>query len=240
VLSYSLKVQLQLPFLRATAPPEPTVEFVRQRRARKYILRVRPDGSLRVTIPRQGSRREAEAFLEKHRAWAEAQRRHVAERHAPVEWQVGDTILLRGEPAVIRLERSGARTLVVVGNGSAMVPEGVTNLRSAAEKALRQIATSELIPRLHALAAAHGLTVARAAVRGQQSRWGSCSRAGAIALNFRLIQMPPAISDYVLLHELMHLREGNHSRRFWRLVADVCPDYREAERWLRVEGRALF
>ena len=61
-----------------------------------------------------------------------------------------------------------------------------------------------------------------------------------IALNFRLVQMPPAVCDYVLLHELMHLRQQNHSRRYWRLVEAVCPNYREAERWLRVEGKALF
>jgi predicted metal-dependent hydrolase len=52
--------------------------------------------------------------------------------------------------------------------------------------------------------------------------------------------MPPAIRDYVLLHELMHLRQPNHSRRYWRLVEEVCPEFRAAERWLRVEGRALF
>jgi hypothetical protein len=96
------------------------------------------------------------------------------------------------------------------------------------------------VPRLQALASEHSLTVDRVTIRNQRSRWGSCSRRGVIALNFRLVQMPPAVCDYVLLHELMHLRQQNHSRRYWRLVAAVCPDYREAERWLRVEGKALF
>ena len=63
---------------------------------------------------------------------------------------------------------------------------------------------------------------------------------GRIALNFRLVQMPPFVSDYVLLHELMHLKQQNHSRRFWRLVEAACPEFRAAERWLKTEGRSLF
>jgi predicted metal-dependent hydrolase len=234
-------VQLDLPFLRAPDPPaEPDVVFVRVRRARKYILRVRPGGSLRVTIPRGGSRRDAEAFLQRHQEWVAAERLRVAERHAPVEWRAGDSIPLRGEPTVIRVHDAGRGRIVVVGDQRVRIGADVLNVRPAVELALRRIAVRELVPRLHDLAAANGLTVARVTIRNQRSRWGSCSRRGKIALNFRLVQMPSPICDYVLLHELMHLRQQNHSRRYWRLVEAVCPDYREAERWLRVEGRALF
>ena len=90
------------------------------------------------------------------------------------------------------------------------------------------------------LAAKHGLAHGPISIRNQRSRWGSCARTGNIALNYRLVQMPPAVRDYVLVHELMHLRQQNHSRRFWKLVATACPQYRDAERWLRVEGQALF
>ena len=86
----------------------------------------------------------------------------------------------------------------------------------------------------------HGLRVGVVSIRNQRSRWGSCARNGNIALNFRLVQMPAPVSDYVLLHELMHIRQQNHSRRFWRLVEAVCPGFRDAERWLRTTGRTLF
>jgi len=115
-----------------------------------------------------------------------------------------------------------------------------TALRTLVESDLRDVARDELVPRVHALAARHGLHVNRVSIRNQRSRWGSCTRSGHIALNFRLVQMPEQIRDYVLVHELMHLRQQNHSRRFWRLVEAVCPDFREAERWLRTEGRSLF
>jgi predicted metal-dependent hydrolase len=233
-------VQLELPFLRAPTDDDIVVQFVRERRARKYIIRVRPDGSLRVTIPRGGSRRDAEAFVARHRAWAESERRRVAAEHAPAEWRVGHTILLRGEPVALRLERDWRGPVLLVGDERLRVDDGVVELREAAEQALRQIATRELLPRLFQLAGMHGLTVRRATIRNQRSRWGSCSPTGAIALNFRLIQMPPSVCEYVLLHELMHLRQQNHSRRYWRLVEQVCPDFRHAERWLRREGRGLF
>jgi predicted metal-dependent hydrolase len=234
-------VQLDLPFLRASeSAPQPDVHFVRVKRARKYILRVRPDGSLRVTVPRGGSRREAEAFLERHRAWVAAERLRVAERHAPVQWRVGDAILLHGEPSVLRVQEAGRSRMLVVGEQRVRLTAGVENVRPAAELALRRIAGRELAPRLEALAAKHQLTVSRITIRNQRSRWGSCSHRGAIALNFRLVQMPHWVRDYVLLHELMHLRQQNHSRRYWRLVAEVCPAFREAERWLKQEGKALF
>lgn len=93
--------------------------------------------------------------------------------------------------------------------------------------------------RLHELAAEHHLEVQRVSIRGQKTRWGSCGRNGHICLNWRLVLMPEAIRDYVLVHELMHLRRMDHSAVFWRLVADACPHYLDARRWLRLHGPGL-
>src|SRR5687767_4998499 len=150
--SYPHRVQLDLPFLRAQ-PPEPAppdVHFIRVRRARKYILRVRPDGSLRVTIPRGGSRREAEAFVERQQAWVAAERLRVAERPAPLEWRTGDRILLYGEPCVIDVQDVGGSRLLIVGDQRVRLSGAADNVRPAAELALRRIAARELIPRLEA------------------------------------------------------------------------------------------
>ena len=234
-------MQLDLPFLQAPeSAPAPRVEFVRVRRARKYILRVRPDGTLRVTIPRGGSRRDAEAFVAKHRRWVDEERVRTVARHAPVEWRAGDSIPLRGLPATIGVEQKGRSRIVTIGGVRVRVAEDVLNLRPAVETALRHIAVRELVPRLQGLALQHGCTIKRVSVRNQRSRWGSCSARGVVAINFRLIQMPSWVCDYVLVHELMHLRQQNHSPRYWRLVEEAFPDFRAAERWLRVEGRHLF
>lgn len=94
-------------------------------------------------------------------------------------------------------------------------------------------ASRELPARLHQLAADHGLIATKVTVRNQRSRWGSCSPSGHICLNWRLVLMPDSVRDYVLIHELMHLRQLNHSRRFWRLVEKACPEFEAARQWLR-------
>jgi predicted metal-dependent hydrolase len=167
------------------------VVFVRRRRARHYILRLRDDGVVRVTVPWSGSRAEAGRFLLERREWI-ARERHRRE---------------------LALE-------------AARLPEDV-----AAH--LRRLAARELPERLDELARQHGFTVAGVSVRNQRTRWGSCSPTGHVSLNWRLIQVPPAVRDYVLLHELTHLRHLNHSVRFWRELARLCPDHAGARRWLR-------
>ena len=246
-------MQLTLPFLGSlngmTGAPAPSpsvgvqdagVEFVRTPRARRYILRVRPDGTLRVTVPRWGSKREAREFIVRQRQWIARERERVLTQHAPREWSDGSEIWMRGQRVRIAVTTQCDGGLSIrYGGREVAVPTG-SDVRDAIEADLRRVALAELEPRLREMAAAHGLTPRRVSIRNQRSRWGSCARDGSIALNFRLIQMPRAVRDYVLLHELMHLRQQNHSRRFWRLVEEACPDFRAAEEWLRVEGRGLF
>lgn len=175
----------------------PVPVFVRNPRARRYIIRVR-SGGVRVTIPRSGSRREAEAFAASQRDWVAQQLARVAPK-----------------------------------------PANDVDFACAGEERVRTLwkrAKDELPSRLHELAALHGLCATRVSVRNQQWRWGSCSPSGHICLNWRLIVMPDWVRDYVLIHELMHLKRLDHSPSFWRLVARACPTYAEARAWLRVAG----
>jgi predicted metal-dependent hydrolase len=237
-------VQPELPFLQAPDPdpaaPPLSIDFVRTRRARRYIIRVRPDGGLRVTVPRRGSRAEASHFVEQHAAWIARERERLHEAHRTPAWRDGATLMLRGEAVTIRVVEESGRRFACYGERIVPVPPHVTELRPILQADLRLVARQELGDRLRALAAAHQLTIAAVTIRDQRSRWGSCSRSGRIALKYRLLQMPPAVRDYVLLHELMHLKQQNHSRHFWRLVEQVCPDFRDAERWLKRHGRGLL
>ena len=114
--------------------------------------------------------------------------------------------------------------------------------------ALRARAERELPPRLLELAEIHAhvggtaaspLRVSRISIRNQHTRWGSCGPDGHICLNWRLVLMPDAVRDYVLIHELMHLRRLDHSPAYWRLVEAACPDFRQARLWLRQHGPSL-
>jgi predicted metal-dependent hydrolase len=187
-------MQLGLPFDTSTEPISPPLEFyfVRHRRARRYVLRVDSDGRVRVTIPRGGSRRDAEAFASRHLEWIRNQQ-----------------------------ERRASRV---------PMPD---------QRALGDRARRELPPRLLELAALHGLTVTRVSVRNQLTRWGSCGPDGHVCLNWRLVLMPEWVRDYVLVHELMHLRRLDHSPKYWALVAAACPEYQTARRWLREHGHSL-
>jgi hypothetical protein len=195
-------VQLELPFAAPMsesliAPTRDSslapVYFVRHRRARRYLLRVDPDGRVRVTIPRGGSKREADAFVQRHTDWVARQRARLT-------------------PSALGADE---------------------------RRALRERARTELPARLLELAALHGMTVTGVSIRNQRTRWGSCGRDGNISLNWRLVLMPPAVRDYVLIHELMHLRRLDHSPAYWKLVAAACPEYRDARHWLRLNGPAL-
>ena len=106
-------------------------------------------------------------------------------------------------------------------------------------RALRARAKEELPPRLRELAGVHGLSVTRVTIRNQRTRWGSCGRDGHICLNWRLVLMPDWVRDYVIIHELMHLRRLDHSPKYWQLVEAACPNYRDARRWLRTHGPSL-
>jgi predicted metal-dependent hydrolase len=179
-------------------------------------------------------------FVESQRAWISRQR-HKLREQAPREWSDGSHILMRGTTVPIRVEyRDGTWSAVYGERRVRLGDDGGGDVRAAIEADLRSAATEFLVPRLDALAREHGLTYERVTVRNQRSRWGSCSRKGTISLNFRLIQVPPDVCDYILIHELMHLKQQNHSRRFWRLVEKACPAFRDAERWLRRHGKTLF
>jgi predicted metal-dependent hydrolase len=242
-------MQLELAFrpLRLRAPDEQWLRagatrvrlwFFPNRRARRYVLRLRPDGSAWVTIPRGGSAAEARRFVEKNISWLERQlAQEAAQRSVPKAWMMGGQILFRGE--YVRLERGGERETVRFGAETLQLEDSSADLRSALERYLWRLAARELPARVFELAALHQIKISRVTVRNQRSRWGSCSRRGTISLNWRLIQAPAFVRDYIILHELAHLKEMNHSRRFWRAVARLCPDFTQAEHWLKAHSALL-
>ncbi len=229
------------PALVLDAPEAPAAGVVlrRSEKASRYRLSVGRDGVAVLTIPSRGSERQARLFLASQREWLERARGRLARlpRSATV-WTPGTSLLWRGEWCPI-VRTTDEPPHVLLGSDRFRVRQCDGDLRPTLEAHFRRTARIELPARTWELAAVTGVTVREVVVRDQRTRWGSCSSSGTISLNWRLVQALPSAADYIILHELMHVREMNHSERFWALVAAVCPQWKDAERWLKSHGGAL-
>jgi len=209
------------------------IRFERSTRARHYRLTLRRDGTALVTIPANGSQRAAE------------KERQARRPKGPTVWPLGTAVFWRGGLCEIRAasadELGSARWRIQVSLASELfrVAKLEGDLRPTLEAHFARIARAELPRRTAELAASVGLEVKRVTVRDQRSRWGSCSSRGTLSLNWRLVQTPDFVRDYIIYHELMHLKEMNHSERFWARVEEVCPVWREAESWLKQNASLL-
>lgn len=214
---------------------------IRHSRYRRVGLRVTPE-ELRISAPRAASERELRGIVEDHRDWAQAALARL-EAARPRDAVHGDPLPrllpLRAIAArwpVIYATATGNRLRVSCRDGAvtvqAPVDAGASDLAKALRRWLMREARRHFAPRLADLARQHGLGYGRLSIRAQRSRWGSCSGRGDISLNYRLLFLSPALVNYVLLHELAHTVERNHSARFWKVLEDMLPDARDRDREL--------
>ncbi len=211
------------------------IVYRKRHNARRYILRMNAggDGGC-VTIPHRGNLEEARKFAERNLAWLEERLKKL--RDNPKTAFDQNSILFRGEAVPLVATPDGR---IFLGEHAIHIEAGVNDLRAQIERKLWVLARNELPIRVGELAAQHGLRVSRVSVRNQRSRWGSCSAKGVISLNWRLVQTPEFVRDYIIVHELMHLREMNHSNRFWKLVYEAFPQTQAAEQWLKLNSVLL-
>ena len=188
-----------------------------------------------VTLPQRSREREAAAAVRELRPWIDRRRAEVQVARAAIERPpgtvplLGELLTLREEPGRTRAHRRGGELLVPAGDAAAPV----------IERWYRRTARAELGPRVEEATAALGAEHSRITIRDQRTRWGSCSPAGALAFNWRLLLGPEEVLDYVVWHEACHLVVFDHSRRFWDLLERHRPGYRAPRRWLRDNGAAL-
>jgi len=200
-----------------------------------------------LVVPRRMALAEATPLLNEKRRWIERTLRRLqeAERSLPApRLEDGGTVPYLDEDLrlSLRVERGRQRSHVRL-RGNALTVKvgepGVDAIRAALEGWYRRRAEDEIRPRLDAAVACAGRSYRRLTIRGQRTRWASCSSSGTMSFNWRLLLAPERILDYVVEHEVAHLSVPDHSPRFWRLLGERCPRYREHERWLRAHGPAL-
>jgi predicted metal-dependent hydrolase len=154
----------------------------------------------------------------------------------------GDVFLYLGEPHTLKLMISPKNGVNVLGQDIVVSLKPGTPVDKVPEilrKWYIARARELLNERLQHYSAELGTVPARVAIRNQSRRWGSCSSRGNVNLNWKLVMAPPAVLDYVVAHELCHLRHPNHQPEFWKMLAGIMPDFADRRKWLKMNGHKL-
>lgn len=216
------------------------VPYRLRRRARARLALVIADHGLRINAPSTLPLREIEAFARQHGNWIVRKLDEQASAPRPRQIALADgaQFPLLGGQASVRVLPGHNRTRWV---GSTLVLEARPQARLSvlAQRALQKKALAHFTDRLAHFAPRMGLAVPPLALSSARTRWGSCSLNSGIRLNWRLIHLPPELGDYVVVHELAHLYQMNHSRRFWAIVEQTCPDWRQARDALKLAAKTL-
>ena len=207
--------------------------------AKRCKIRVSLDG-VEVVLPHRVSPGRAVSILQQHSAWVLRQlERHRHQVAAGTALLPENTILLRGEPTLVEIIRTtaiGHLGQVDQRDGRvrvSLLAQAATDPIKALEAWLRHQARQDIEARLAQRSVEMRQQPRCIYIRDQRTRWGACSRRGNLSFNWRLVMAPPAVLDYVVVHELAHLAEPNHSPRFWLLVAAFCPEFKRHKAWLR-------
>jgi predicted metal-dependent hydrolase len=206
----------------------------RSPRARRVRVSVENDGEVHVTLPRQAPAKAADEAVRELAPWIERRRRALARAAAEVARTPGTVPYLGGE---LTLVAERGRTRVHRRGDTLLVPE--RDRGEALERWYRRAARAEIGLRLDEAVERAGTQYTKLTIRGQRTRWASCSAKGAMSFNWRLLLAPVAVLDYVIEHEVCHLEVMDHSPRFWRLLESRAPDWRTHSRWLRRYGSTL-
>ena len=183
-----------------------------------------------VRHPHRISKRRLEDSLRALAGWIIAADQVAQARRQSLS---GDSFSYAGEPTVIKVD-SSLRRVVIDERGFA------TPSLSHLESWLKKDARRTLPPLVEDWAARMNLEVTAIRITSPRRRWGSCSSRGTISVNWRLVMAPPEVQEYLVVHELAHRREMNHSNRYWAVVEEHCPNYREHEKWLKANGWRLM
>jgi predicted metal-dependent hydrolase len=206
----------------------------RSPRARRVRVSVDGAGEVEVVLPKRAPERAAAQAVRELTPWIERRRRTLARAAAEIARPegtvpyLGRDLGLVPQPGRERVHRRGDELLVPKREAAAAI-----------ERWYRRQARAEIGPRLDAATASAGTSYNGLTIRGQKTRWASCSTTGHMSFNWRLLLAPEAVLDYVVEHEVCHLERMDHSPRFWALLESRVPEWREHARWLRRYGPTL-
>lgn len=221
------------------------VKVVRYSRSKKLRLHINGRGEVKLTAPKRASDRLIKQFIRSQSNWIKTKLAEINQK-PKLEIYDGATLNILGEEYEIELKQlPGSKPKVYFDDTSSQLvifsanPAQKQLLREELEKHLRALAKREISERVSKKAEEMGLRYGRITIREQTSRWGSCSSQGNLNFNWKLILAPLQVLDYVIVHELAHIKELNHSSKFWQIVSTYHPSYRQDKNWLRQKGIGL-
>ncbi len=216
------------------------VSVVENARSQRLTLRIQPGGEeLRMSVPPKTPFREIDAFLQKHRNWVAAR---ISRMPKVQSLTAGEIILLRDEPHRIVHKGSGRGLIKVLQHQDEWqihVHGDERHLPRRVVDFLKKQARADLLRAVDVHAGNLGVKPKSISIRDTKTRWGSCSSNGSLSFSWRIILAPPNVLDYLAAHEVAHLREMNHSPRFWKLVEETCPHSKPSRAWLKAHGATL-
>ncbi len=215
------------------------LEIRRSRRAKHVRLKVLPPGRVQVVVPYGFRQSQLPDLLARHQAWLDRTLEKVRGEYSALNAAPPPSVCLPALSAAWELScRCDTKGWWREGGGRLSIgyPDGDA-WRQVLKGWLGQKAREHLVPWLAEVGRETGLTFERAIIRGQKTRWGSCSARGTISLNHSLLFLPPELVRYLFIHELCHTVHMNHSPRFWALVAKMEPGFEALDRELRQAGR---
>ncbi len=215
--------------------------IIRSRR-RTVVLEINQQGELVVRAPWYLPESEIQEVIRRHQKWVEKKLAEMEQRRQkvkPKSFVAGENFLYLGQEFPLILRPQPKPSLAFNGRAFILSAGYQSRGKELFEKLYRKMARAYLSQRLEQLASQNGFMYKKFRLSSARTRWGSCSARGTISLSWRLIMAPPNIIDYVIIHELAHTKEKNHSRAFWALVTQYVPDHKEKRRWLRTKGFRL-
>ena len=215
-------------------------------RARRLSIKVFPRGRVEVVVPKRTNANDVREFVEAHRDWIEKAQQQFAADHPPEPFKLPDTVRLNGisQQFEVRYQpEKGATVVKYRAKDGMLLLTGKTSDEGLCVAALKRwltgLARAEYASILSSLSAWTGNSFLKMHVRGQRTCWGSHSSTGTISLNYCLMFLDPAHLRYVMIHELCHARHMNHSKRFWRLVGQYEPNYRQLDKDLNSSWKSI-
>ena len=216
------------------------VKIKRYRSARTMKLKIVEDGTLVVTAHTLTPEFQIKKFLKANKEWIEEHQGKIIRNRSALT-QERDKLFFRGKEYKFLLSVNGKKKVEIIGEKIIVTSpeENHQVVREILEKWYKKQAKKLFTERVPLLADLIDRNVENVTIRSQRSRWGSCSSRNTISLNWKLIQTPDWVSDYVIYHELAHLTHMNHSKKFWELVENYYPNYKKAEKWLKDNHKLL-